>query len=245
VKLEIAAEGGTIEFECEDTVVSARVCEDILRDRTYPSMPFIGPVEVVVDAGANCGAFSVHAARLHPGAVVHAVEPGSEQLAILRRNAARYSNIRVHPIGLHAEDGDAELYRGIGDLGISSVTPSERTSDVGEPIRLRAAGAWAAEEGIERIDVLKLDVEGCEIPVLESLGPLLPQVKVAYVEYGSRQARRDLARLLDPSHELLAGSMLLDQGECVYLRSDLAEGEAASARLVELFFRKVMEEAAP
>ena len=244
MKLEIPAGGGTIEFECEDTVVSARVCEDILRDRTYPSLPFIGAVDVVVDAGANCGAFAVHTARLYPDAVVHAVEPGAEQLAILRRNAARYPTIRVHPIGLHAEDADVQLYRGIGDLGSSSVTPSERTSEVGEPIRLRSALGWAEEQGIARIDVLKLDVEGCEIPVLESLAPLLPDVKVAYVEYGSRQARRDLARLLDPTHELLSGSMLLDQGECVYLRCDLAEGDAAPARLVELFFRK-MQEAAP
>jgi hypothetical protein len=62
---------------------------------------------------------------------------------------------------------------------------------------------------------------------------------VLYVEYDSRQARRDLGRLLDDTHELFSGSMLLDQGECTYLRRDLAEGDAASNRLVELFFRDV------
>lgn len=42
--------------------------------------------------------------------------------------------------------------------------------DQSEPVQLRAAGAWAAEQGIDRIDVLKVDVEGCEIEVLTSLG---------------------------------------------------------------------------
>jgi hypothetical protein len=142
-------------------------------------------------------------------------------------------------VGLADEDADGFLFAGIGDLGMSSVTANERTADEGQPIRIRSARAWAAEQGIERIDVLKLDVEGCEIRVLESLAPLLPEVKVLYVEYDSRQARRDLGRLLDDTHELFSGSMLLDQGECTYLRRDLAEGDAASNRLVELFFRDV------
>ena len=64
--------------------------------------------------------------------------------------------------------------------------------------------------------------------MLESLAPLLPTVKVLYVEYDSRQARRALARLLDPTHELYVGKMFLDQGECTYLRSDFASDPAAT-----------------
>jgi hypothetical protein len=107
--------------------------------------------------------------------------------------------------------------------------------DESEPVQLRAAGPWAAEHGIDRIDILKVDVELCEVPVLESLAPLLPTVKVLYVEYGSRQIRRDIARLVDPTHELYAGVMFLDQGECVYLGRDLVDLDAANDHLRQSF----------
>ena len=97
---------------------------------------------------------------------------------------------------------------------------------------MRAAGAWAAEHGIERIDVLKVDVE---VEVLESLADLLPTVKVLYVEYGSREIRRDIARLVDPTHELYDGVMYLDQGECVYLNRELVDLDAATTHLRQAF----------
>ena len=105
---------------------------------------------------------------------------------------------------------------------MASVIRRDVNLDESEPVELRAGGAWAAEHGIERIDILKVDVEGCEIEVLEGLAALLPTVKVLFVEYDSRQARKALGRLLDATHELYIGKMLLDQGECIYLRADVA-----------------------
>ena len=96
-------------------------------------------------------------------------------------------------------------------------------------------GAWAADQGIDRVDILKVDVEGCEVEVLEGLADLLPTVKVLFVEYDSRHARRALGRLLDATHELYIGNMFLDQGECTYLRADVAELEAATEHLRRAF----------
>jgi len=73
-----------------------------------------------------------------------------------------------------------------------------------------------------------------EVDVIESLRDLVPTVKVLYVEYDSRGSRRALNRLLDDTHDLFVGTMLLDQGECVYLRRDLAELDDATERLREL-----------
>ena len=98
-------------------------------------------------------------------------------------------------------------------------------------------GGWVAEQGLDRIDVLKVDVEGCEVDVLESLAAVLPTVKVVYVEYDSRAARRAIEALLLPSHELFSGKVLLDQGEIVYLRADLADLPAATEHLGELLRR--------
>lgn len=227
--------GDDVEFDCADTLVSRWVCTDILRGKTYPFLPFVEDVRVVVDVGANCGAATVFFARRYPGAEVHAFEPASEPRQHLERNAEMLPNVRVHPVGLHSVDQVAPLYKGDGDLGMASIFRRSVNLDESESVQLRSAGGWAAERGIDQIDVLKVDVEGCEIEVLTSLERFLPAVKALYVEYDSREARREIARLLDPSHELYTGVMFLDQGECIYVRRDLAKLDAATERLRELF----------
>lgn len=230
--------GSPVSFECPDTLSSRWTCGAILEGRTYPHLPFVGEVRTVLDVGANCGAFSVHAARLHPDATVHAFEPGREARGYLTRNVAPFEHVVVHPFGLHEVDQEASLHVDADDLGQASIVAPEDGSGVVEAVQLRAAGAWAVEHGIDSIDVLKVDVEGCELEVLTSLLPLLPTVKVLYVEYDHRSARRALDHLLEPTHELYLGVMLtLDQGECAYLRKDLADHHDAIPRLREIFAR--------
>src|SRR4051812_2881139 len=196
MKLTIPVDDGdAIEFECEDTFVSSWVCGDILRGKTYPYLPFVPDVRVVWDVGANCGATTVHFARHYPDAAVHSFEPGSRQWGFLERNVAGYPNVRAHRIGLHSVDQEVPLYAGDGDTGMSSIFPRDVNTDEGELVRLRSAGGFAAEHGIDRIDVLKVDVEGCELDVISSLAHLLPTVKVLYLEYDSRHALRELTHL--------------------------------------------------
>jgi hypothetical protein len=198
MKFTAAGDDGTpIDFECGDTTTSR--CDAILQGKTYPYLPFVSDVRVVFDAGAGCGAASVHFARHYPDAEIHAFEPGSEAQSFLQRNVSRYANVRVHQMGLHAID------------------------------------QWTAEHSIERTDVLKLAVARSDVSVLESLTALLPTVKVLYVEYGSRQIRRDIARLVDATHELYTGVMFLDQGQCVYLGRDLVDLGAAVDHLKQSF----------
>jgi FkbM family methyltransferase len=236
VKLELPVEGGgTVEFDCPPDVVSRWMHSDILAGKTYPYLPFVDDVQVVFDVGANCGSVSVLFARHYPDAAIHSFEPGSEQRAYLERNVARYPNVSVHPIGLHATDQQVPLYFGAENNGLASVTRRADNAAESEVVQLRAAGAWAAEHAIDRIDILKVDVEGCEPDVLTSLTPLLPTVKVLYFEYDSRAARREIFEILRPTHELYRGFMFLEQGECIFVRRDLAEHPGANQRLLELF----------
>jgi FkbM family methyltransferase len=237
-------DGAPIDFECADTIASRWVCNEILAGKTYPFLPFVDDVQVVFDVGANCGAATVYFARHYREATVHAFEPGSEPRFLLERNAAACPNVHVHPIGLYSVDQIVPLYKGDGDTMLASVVRRNVNLDDSEPVQLCAAGAWTVANGISRIDVMKVDVERCEVDVVESLAGLLPTVKVLYLEYDSREARRELERLLADTHELYIGSMFLDQGECVYLRKDFAVGDAANAHLRELW-RQGMTDRAP
>jgi FkbM family methyltransferase len=232
-------DGELVEFDCPDSIPSRWTCSSILQGHTYPFLPFVDDVQVVFDVGANCGAASVHFARHYPDAAVHAFEPGREARSYLRRNVASLPNVSVHPVGLYSTDRPALLFQGDGYLGMASVIRRSFNLDVGEPVELRAGAGCVADNGLDRIDVLKVDVEGCEIEVIEGLTALIPTVKVLFVEYDSRQARKALGRLLDTTHELYRGKMLLDQGECVYLRADVAQLDAATEFLPRLVAREL------
>lgn len=232
------ATGEAYEFDPAPGVVSVGVSEAILTGHTYPVLPFVGDVEVVVDAGANSGAASVYFAQRYPGATVHAVEPASVPLDHLRRNVRGLPNVVVHPVGLHSRDQQVPLFHGEHDTGVGSIVEGSWHDGTSETITVRAAGAWAAEIGIERIDVLKVDVEMCEFEVLSSLAALVPSVKAIYLEYGSRELRRAIEGLLDPTHDLYLGEMSLDQGEVVYVRRDLAALDGARSRLWEIFVER-------
>lgn len=226
------ADGTDVHFECADTWVSKWVCEPILRGETYPVVGFVEDVQVVFDVGANCGAATVHLARAYPAATVHSFEPAEGPRSLLHRNVADLSGVRVHPIGLTDQDGQVPLYSGAEDSITGSVHQRTVNLEESETIEVRSAGRWAVEHGIDRIDVMKLDVEGCEVEVLQDLAPLLPTVKVLYVEYDSRQARRQIDDLLRDSHELyFAMLQSLDQGECVYLHQDLVDHPDAKHQL--------------
>lgn len=227
--------GEEIHFECADTWVSRWICEAILQGKTYPLVRFVEDVQVVVDVGANCGAATVHLARAYPHATVHSLEPASEPRAILERNVSKLPNVLVHPIGLFNRDEQLPLFHGLEDSGTGSIIPREGVNlDVCETVDLRDAATWADTNNIDRIDVLKLDVEGVEVEVLERLVSLLPTMKVLYVEYDSRQARRRIDDLLRDTHELYFGMLqALDQGESLYLRKDLADHPDAIGQLKE------------
>jgi len=232
-----SADGVSVDFECADNLVSRWVCGEILIGKTYPWLPFVPDVRVLLDVGANCGAASVYFANHYPDAEIHAFEPGSEQRAILDRNTAAYPNVSVHPFGLHAADRRVPLYKGSYDTITASVFRREDVNvDDSEVVGLRAVCAWAAEAGVDRIDVMKLDVEGCELEVLQSLRSLVPTIKVLYVEYDSRIARREIDALVAPTHQLYFASMqFLDQGETIYVRNDLVDLPEAHSFLGRLF----------
>jgi FkbM family methyltransferase len=231
--------GEPIDFECADTFVSRWICTEILTGNTYPRLAFVDDVRTILDVGANCGATTVYFAHKYPEARIHSFEPGSSPRAILERNVARLPNVDVHPIGLYSSDAEMPLYFGDGDSIVASVFRRDANLDASELVQVRDAGSWAAEHGIDRIDILKVDVEGAEVAVIQSLAHLLPTVKVLYLEYDSRRARIDLASLIEPTHELYVGVMYLDQGECIYLRRDYCDHPDAAPLLLEMLRRRI------
>lgn len=217
-------EGEQLEVECLDDWLSKWTTEGIVAGETYPLVPDLTDVETVVDVGANCGVASVYFSLAYPGATVHALEPAEGPFAVLSRNASRFARIRPEPIGLYSEDrGEVPLYQGVHGTGTGSILESESTTGESEPIELRSARGWVESANIDRIDVLKVDTEGCEVPILTGLEPFLADVRVIYLEYHSEDDRRAIDRLLEPTHVMLFVKGMFGTGEVAYVARPLVD----------------------
>lgn len=148
---------------------------------------------VIVDAGANIGAFSLFGLARAPGAMMVALEPFPSTFAKL---LAAVSTNRLsgrafcHPVAL--APGPMTLFMDASP-DIKSHSRKARPDD--PPVEAVAVDGWGLEQvlaahGLAEIDYLKIDIEGGEVPFFEAVDPeLLRRVKKVGVECHSRQGR--------------------------------------------------------
>lgn len=155
---------------------------------------------VAVDVGANVGWHSLLMARLAgPDGRVFAIEPNPSVRERLNANLAanRVGNVSVLPFALSESEGPARFHGPPDSLGASgsghlvSVNLPESTEVL--EVETRRLDAVLAAAGVERLDLMKIDVEGFEWPVLrgaeESIARFRPQVVFEFnTEYLSRGA---------------------------------------------------------
>lgn len=150
---------------------------DNVGERKFLFMPqFFDPAEmrlladklpsdgVFVDIGANVGLYSLNAARyLGVGGRVLAVEPGPEAIRRLRINLSLNTcgtAITHVDCAIGDQDGTLMLRLDSSNLGGSSLVHDR--GGAATPVRVRPLLDVLAEAGINRIDILKIDVEGAE-----------------------------------------------------------------------------------
>jgi FkbM family methyltransferase len=187
-----------IEFTYPDSGNMATLVNRVLRGGEYPflNLPGYAP-RLVIDIGANVGAAAVYFAVRYPSAEVHCYEPSSHNLAFLARNSAELPRIHCHPFGLHDRELAIDLFLGASQSMQCSVVASVETGGQTERVTLRRARTELAAIGLAGgAAVLKLDTEGCELPILRDLGDLLGGVDLIYVEYHSEADRRAIDGLL-------------------------------------------------
>lgn len=215
---QVECGGTTRAFTLFDTPLAKQMCKEVLSGKSYPPLPISGQIRTIVDIGANIGAATVYFAMQFPGARILAFEPSPDTFSLLSANTADMPQVRCFNVGLFDRDQQTILYQGRDDAGEDSIGRSREQSDRTVPIQLRSARAAIQEAGIECIDVVKLDTEGCEVPILRSLAPLMPQVGVIYLEFHSERDRVEIDRLLLPTHALFRGKIAKPyRGELCYV----------------------------
>jgi hypothetical protein len=104
------------------------------------------------------------------------------------------------------------------DSLLSSIYRWHESADETVTIELEDAETFLRRIGITRIDILKIDTEGCERPILASIKTRLPTIQVIYIEYHSNEDRIWIDALLSPIHILSRGQVIHEhQGEFCYV----------------------------
>jgi len=180
--------------------------QEIWLERIYTD-GFYRPADgdVIVDAGANIGLFTILMTRQNPRCRVIALEPFAENFQYLEANVARAcpKNVTCHEVALGAGSGRGQM-RTVGTRSLDHVLHFEATEAFGIPV-IPLAGLFDLVHADE-IDFLKVDIEGSEHEVFASASPeLLGRFTRIAMEYHDQIVPGTLKLLqsaLRSSHEI-------------------------------------------
>jgi len=141
--------------------------------------PIIAPGFVFIDVGANVGAYALFvAARGGPSATVIAVEPHpvARQRLAFNVAASGHAATRIVPNALSDTAGSVRLRILAGNIGNTTISDDARAryEDGGIAVETETLLALALRHGLDRIDAIKMDIEGHEDRVLAAFFDAAP-----------------------------------------------------------------------
>ncbi|MCF6118151.1 FkbM family methyltransferase [Mesorhizobium muleiense] len=133
------------------------------------------PGDIVIDAGANLG--EITSALAKTGSTVHAFEPDPYTFERLRKNVGAFKNVHLYQQALADQSGTAKLYRSREfssdpDFWSQSSSLYADKSNISKDdyteVEQLSIVDFVRELG-SPVRILKIDVEGAEVPMLESI----------------------------------------------------------------------------
>lgn len=186
---------------------SIEVYHEIFEEKNHFLVPeFSGREEaVVVDIGANEGFYVLKVKEHNPGCRVICAEPNPYLFEILTKNieSNHLENVVLVNKAIDLSNGTVpfEIVKEIGAIGGKSLKIVERPwlkEEFIERINVEIVTfkALCEEYEIAHIGILKIDVEGMEMNVLQGCGCLLSKVDKIVIERHSRRLRDEIVTFL-------------------------------------------------
>ena len=167
----------------------------------------IGPESVVLDVGAFNGSWAQHIVdRYDP--VIYAFEPNPRSYAQIQEKAKGNPKLKPIPYGL----GDKDMTVPFTLKGLGSSMCDERDSSSDAPrttVEIAAIDRVWSELKLDNIDLMKINIEGAEFPLLEKMmeSDLLKCVDCFLIQFhewhpGAYRKRRQIRKELAKTHRL-------------------------------------------
>lgn len=153
---------------------------------------------IILDIGANVGAFALWATMRWPNASIFCYEPSKENFEFLSKNIRGIPNIHINNFAVGNSE-HTKLFKGKNNCGESSFFQIGEQAVASEQVITKSPEVLP-----KNANILKVDTEGCELEILNPLikGGHLPDVIMC--EYHSEKDRREIDSLL--SNYMLVGS---------------------------------------
>ncbi|MEJ8819336.1 FkbM family methyltransferase [Lacibacter sp. H407] len=132
----------------------------------------LGVDSVVVDIGANIGYFSLMAAKKATAGHIYSFEPATKNLEKLKRNISLNRITNIYPIqaAINNVSGKTTFYISTDEnSGMSGLRITENFSGQSETVKCITLDEAVLEYNLPKIDLIKIDVEGSEINVLQGM----------------------------------------------------------------------------
>ncbi len=151
---------------------------------------------IILEAGAFTGKETCRAAKIWPEGRIIAFEPNPQAFEELQKRVQEESltNVELHDLALHAYNGISCLNICYGMKGVdpvfsyaSSFLPLTKEMEIyckGPQAIVSCTNLddWCKENQIDHLDLLRLEVEGLELQVLQSSPQILQNIKIIYVK---------------------------------------------------------------
>ncbi|MCR9257317.1 MAG: FkbM family methyltransferase [Alphaproteobacteria bacterium] len=148
----------------------------------------LGPGSVVVEAGAHAGQFTKLMASVVANGRILALEPSSYAYDVLSKAMALkgLSSVTIRRIAVSSQEGTAQLTiplkpNGVVRFGLSHFggQPGQHTDVWTEEVPCITVDRLVEQEGLERVDLLKADIEGWEFEMIKGAGKVLERFRPA------------------------------------------------------------------
>lgn len=155
---------------------------------------------VLIDVGANFGIYSLTASKtISNQGKIFAFEPFSENFKKLSVNVALngLSQIHLEKMAVGNEDGTAIIYYDQTERNLGMATLNPVDGAVNETIPVVKLDTYVANHQIERIDFIKIDVEGSEYAaIMGMIGTLQKHKPILLVEIWDNTAKPNVENVL-------------------------------------------------
>jgi FkbM family methyltransferase len=185
VDVDMVTLGPSVRLRSHTTDIS--VLKELLVGDSYDPLPAAADVDTVVDLGANVGLSFRWLRARYPGARFVCVEPEPGNLEVLKANVRAVDpNAIIHAACIGGREREVSLTTTSGEWGFR-MTDAENAG--GLPVI--TMDKLLADAGIERIGVLKCDIEGAEAEVFADCASWIDRVDAMSIECHSDVVETD------------------------------------------------------
>lgn len=187
------------EIKIVDSVTFLSGAKEIFEKDIYKLKLRTDNTPIIVDCGANIGLSVMYFKHTYPKATVIAFEPDPDIFEVLKYNVEVFnpSNVELHQKAIWKDESGIEFLQ---EGGFSGRIPKE--GDKKHTIKVPTARLKNILQNQDRIDLLKIDIEGAEYEVLMDVENDLEHVDNIFIEYHSHvNEAQTLHEILNMLHE--------------------------------------------